>query len=828
MDKKSGLTSVQATELLKINGPNVLPEKPPTSDVAIFFRQFGSPLIYILIIAAGISWYLKDNVDAFVIMLAVLVNTILGFYQERKAERGLVALKRIVSPRAKVIRNGVQQEISAAQIVAGDIVVLASGDRIPADGILVEAAELSVNEAILTGESFPVVKRASLEEKEETAELHAEHAVLMGTTVVAGIGKMQVTATALKTQLGSIAKTLSETEEEPTPLQKRLSGLAKTLTIIIVVAALLIFGVGFYQGEHLATLFATSVAVAVAAIPEGLVIALTSILALGMQRILKRRALVRKLVVAETLGTVTVIATDKTGTLTEGKLKVVKTDFTEHDKALIAATLANHLLDPLEIALWEWLSAQPKFDPEEVAAKNIRSYLLPFDANRKFSATVYNQEIYCIGAPEVLLAKSTLSTAEKKFHLNKIEEWGRQGLRILAVGFRPDPKGTVVNSLKEKHELDSLQFLGMVGFADPVRGSVKEALAMAREAGISVKVVTGDYRWTAQAILAHAGIHITDAQKQILEGEELLHLDQEELTKRVKDVILFARVNPAQKLAIVEALKTLGEVVALLGDGVNDAPALKRADIGIVVGDATDVARETADLVLLDSNFATIVAAIEEGRGIFANIQKVLTYLLSDTFAEVTLIFLGLVFGVPLPLTAAQILWINLVTDTFPTLALTLEPKEKHLLKRLPISSDLPLLGKSVVAFMLIASFTSGIAIFILYLFILTTTRNIDTARLVAFTAFSIKSLVYVFSLRDKNQAIFKLHLFSNPWLWVAVGIGALLQLVGLYVPFFNNILRTRPLTPHEWALVGGVCLLIVVIIELAKFIRITFLRRRV
>lgn len=825
MEKLKGLTAEEAGAKLKEFGLNVLPEKPPTPDAVLLLRQVQSPLIYILLFAAAVSSFLKDWTDSVVILLAVVVNTVLGFYQERKAERGLLALKQMLTPQARVVRDGKTETIQTNQIVPGDIVLLSAGDRVAADGVLLDVAELTINEAILTGESIPVVKRIETKSKTKQNNKEAENTqrVFMGTTVVGGLGKFQVTTTGLKTEVGKIAESLAETKEGETPLQKRLQALAKTLTVVVALSAIFIFAVGTWRGESWVEMFTTSVAVAVAAIPEGLVIALTAILALGMQRILKRKALVRKLVVAETLGTVTVIATDKTGTLTHGRLQVVKTDFVDREKALTAATLANHMVDPLEISLWDYLKIQPKFDPEQLTQKNKRTYTLPFDSERKFSATAYDKGIYIIGAPEVLLSKSSLHAADRKKVEATVEEWGRKGLRVLAMAQKAGKRPHALALLKEEKNIRGVEFLGLVGFADPVRAGVKDALALARGAGIAVKVVTGDYRWTAEAILRDVGIHIKEPATQIIEGEELEKLSLAELVERVDKVMLFARVTPSQKLKIVEALKKRGEVVALLGDGVNDAPALKRADIGIVVGEASDVARETADLVLLDSNFSTIVAAVEEGRGIFINIQKVMTYLMSDTFAEVILIFLGLIMGVPLPLTAAQILWINLVTDTFPTLALTMEPKEKHLLKRPPISPKLPILTPSIIGFMLVASFSSGIVIFVMYFLMLKNGVSVETARLVAFTAFGIKSLFYVFSLRDRNKMLWQMSHLNNPYLLLAVAVGLILQLLAVSVGVFHRLLETRWLTIQEWGYVIGASVAIVGIIEVAKVFRKLF-----
>lgn len=817
-----GLTSEEAGKKLQKFGLNVLPEAPPTSDFKILFRQLRSPLIYILLVASVISFLLKDFSDGLVILFAVLVNSILGFYQERKAERGLVALKQILSPQARAIRDGKINNISAKEVVPGDFILLSAGDRVPADGVLIESSGLTINEAILTGESVPVSKYQISDVKHSEENIEKEFKAFMGTTVVGGLGKILVTKTGLSSELGAIATTLSETAEVETPLQRRFAKLAHSLTVMVVIAAGVIFTAGILRGESWVDIFTTSVAVAVAAIPEGLVIAVTVTLALGMQQILKRKALVRKLVVAETLGTVTVIATDKTGTLTQGKLQVVKTDFTNKDEALLAATFANHLVDPLEHALWEWLTTQTKSDPQEMLAANPRKSLVPFDSHRKFSATFLDDKVYFMGAPEVLLFKSISPSIRQKYK-QMIDDWAREGLRVLALGVKYQPDSYKNHSIDQIKEIN---FLGLVGFADPVRNGVKEALGLCKSAGIGVKVVTGDYRFTAETVMRKVGLLITNPEKEILEGKEIESLSSGDLEKRVSEVLLFSRVSATQKLKIVECLKKSGEVVALLGDGVNDAPALKKADIGIVVGEATDVARETADMVLLDSNFATIVAAIEEGRGIFANIQKVMTYLLADTFAEMLLIFFGLISGLPLPLTAAQILWINLVTDIFPTLALTVEPKEKNLLRRKPISPDLPLLTKSVVMFMLVVSITSSVVVFLLFWSLLGISKDLYLARIIAFTTFGFKSLFMVFSLRDHERSIWETPFFANKTLFLAVFAGAILQIIALYVPFFQNLLHTRGLTLIEFVLVIFASLFILSVIEVAKLVRKVLVRR--
>ncbi len=815
MKEVQGLTTKDAEVRFKRDGPNKLPEKPPVSDALILLRQIKSPLIYILIAAAGVSFFLHDIPDAVIIFASVVINTVLGFYQERKAERGLAALKNMLSPQARALRDGKRVSVDAEQIVIGDVVIVTAGDRVPADGYLVEASHLGINEAVLTGESYPVEKE-KIGVKPDRQEIPKVNRLFMGTTVVSGVGVFVVTKTGTQTEIGKIAQSLSQTKEEETPLQKRFGQLAQKLTYVIVISSVFLFVVGVLRQESLLEVFTTSVAIAVAAIPEGLAISLTAILALGMQRILKRKALVRKLVVAETLGTVTVIATDKTGTLTEGKLAVVKTLFTDKQLVLKAAAYANQLLDPLEIALWEWLTAQDKFDPEALLAREKRRQLLPFDPQKRYAAARYDHGVYFLGAPETLLQTSNLPLSEKAYYARQIEELARSGLRLLAVGMKKIESTPPDSSIHSPH---GVVFLGLFGFADPVRKGVREALEVCRDAGIKVKVVTGDYRWTAESVMRAVSIKITKPEKEILEGEELDKLDPLALARRVEDVILFARVSPQQKLAIVEALKQKGEVVALLGDGVNDAPAIKRADIGIVVGDASDVARETADMVLLDSNFATIVAAVEEGRGIFANIQKVLMYLLSDTFAEMSLIYFGLLLGTPLPLTAAQILWINLVTDTFPTLALTMEPKQRELLKRKPIPSDLPILNRRVILTTLTISLISGLVVFFFFYRILVLTMDLTSARLIAFNAFGLKSLLYVFSLKNREQALNKIKIFDNLWLIGAVLVSLSLQFIGVYTGLFQKLLQTRPMTGNEWALSLVIAFIILMGVELVKLI---------
>lgn len=831
-----GLTEKEAQERLLKFGPNQFPEAPPPSDLKILLLQLKSPLIYILLFAGVVTIFLKDFTDTVVILAAVFINTVLGFYQERKAERALLALKKILTPHAKVIRGGKLKIVEAHLLVPGDLVVLSQGDKVPADGVLVEAVNLSVEEAVLTGESMPVKKVKAQNLKLKTNK----NLAFMGTTVSSGRGKMIVTRTGKETEIGKIATTLRGLEEEETPLQKRISSLAFSLALLIGGICGVIFLTGVFLGKSALEMFTTSVAIAVAAIPEGMAVSLTVILAIGMQRILKRKALVRKLLAAETLGSVTVIATDKTGTLTEGKLKVVREECTDKKLAWLASLLVNNQADPLEVALWEWAKEnawqvrdgqEERVDLQKIVEENPRVFEMPFDPEKKYQLVVVEGEnkqklLFLSGAPEVVLAKCKLSDKERKEWMEKIKKWGQEGLRMIGLGYKPlAGDHTVIHRAVWKRggvdggEIGDLTFLGLVGFEDPVREGVGEALEACKQAGIKVKIVTGDYAQTAMAVMRRLGME----EKGVIEGEEVEKLSLEELKKRVGEINLFARVTPTQKLKIVEALKENGEVVALVGDGVNDAPALKKADIGIVVGEAQDVAKETADMVLLDSNFKTIVAAIEEGRGIFENMKKVILYLLSDSFSEVLLVLGSLLFGLPLPLTAAQILYINLLTDGFPDLALTVEPKEEGLLKRRPIkrrTSLVNLEGKMLIG---LISFVTGVICLLIFALFL---KRVDLAlsRTITFVALGMDSLFYVFSVRSLRKPIFKTNLFSNPYLLVAVAIGFLLQVLPLYNPFLQRFLLTRPLSLYQWLFVLTTSVFVIILIEGVKYL---FLRKK-
>ncbi|MFQ6003762.1 MAG: cation-translocating P-type ATPase, partial [Candidatus Zixiibacteriota bacterium] len=519
--------------------------------------------------------------------------------------------------------------------------------------------------------------------------------------------------------MGKIGKRVEKVEEEKTPLQVQLGKLARILAIAVGGITLLIFLFGEYLGYEPLQMFTTSVAIAVAAIPEGLVVTLTVILALGMQRILAKKAVVRKLISAETLGSVTVICADKTGTLTEGKMRVVDAATSNQQPAtremlIRAAILCNDMRDPLEVAMWEWAEKElktQKANVKTIQEKYPRLDEIPFSPKHKYIATLHPGLLFISGAPEVILGKCKIQNAKIKLWQRKLNEYGDKGYRLVGFGYKKTKKG----KRKISHEdLKDFEWLGILVYEDPVRKGVKTALKECQKAGIKVKVITGDYVSTAVAILKQLDLKL-DTETQVMEGEELERISEKELAKRVAEVVLFARTNPEQKFKIVQALKEKGGVVAMTGDGVNDAPALKTADIGIVVGEASDVAKETADMVLLDSNFATIVHAVEEGRTIFENIKKVVLYLLADSFTEVILIGGSLALRLPLPVTAAQILWVNLVEDTLPGIALAFEPEEKEVMDEPPRPRGAPILDLELKTLIFIIGIFTDLVLFALF-----------------------------------------------------------------------------------------------------------------
>jgi Ca2+-transporting ATPase len=806
--KHIGLTSLEVQALRVEFGHNVLPAEKKASGLRILLSQFANPLVYILLFVGGISLFLREFRDAFFILLVVVVNSVFGFVQEYKTQKTLTALKRMVKPRAKVIRNGERQEIDAADLVPGDIVFLTVGDRFPADGVVVEAASFFADEAVLTGESESVEKRAQDE-------------VFMGTTVAWGTGVMKVVHIGSATKIGEIAEALKETEQPPTTLQLRLRGLTRTLiSIALSLCAVLFVFEWFTSRDFWETLRISSILL-VAMLPEALLMAVTIILVIAMQKTLKRKALIRKLLAVETLGSVTTICTDKTGTLTEGKMRVVKTDLADRQGALSALCLCNNLSNATEIALWNFLREQKDIDAQQEYDRQPRIFEIPFSSDHKFMATINcpaeadQCRLYVKGAPETVAAMCGLSEDEKEAVRLKIDCWGKEGLRLIGTAYRSVDKAS---SWKlDTKTVPTLKWAGLIGLWDPPRKEAKEALATARQAGIKIKVITGDFRHTAEKIVESLGLEI--GHDGVLEGQDMDQLTDEELGRRVQRTVLFSRVTPRQKLRIVIALQALGEVVTMTGDGVNDAPALKRANIGIVVGDASEVAKEAADMILLDSNFKTIVAAVEEGRTVFENIRKVIFYMLANSFAGILLTLGSIVLGWPLPLTVIQILWIHLICDGPQDILLGLEPKEAAVMTEGPKRLDDPILDKLRLGLIFGISVLSASLALLQFWYFGLYRGDVELGRTMAFMTVSMGSILYVIPSRSFRQPFWRYeNLWGNPWLLAVMVANFLVQAAVSYLPLTRDFLRLEPLRPGHWLLLMCVIASVIMFIECVKW----------
>jgi Ca2+-transporting ATPase len=811
-----GLTAQEVLERRAQLGENRLPSEKGVSAWTILFNQLKSPLVYIILAAAGISLALGEWGDFAIIMSVVVIDVILGFIQEYQAQRTYVALKGLVKPTTTVIRDGERAEVEVWELVPGDLVVLNAGEKAPGDGELIEATKLSLDEAILTGESEAVNKYAidrSVETSTENAPA-AQSQVFMGTTVVTGRGILRISNTGIKTELGQIAASLSEHVEEETPLQVRLKTFSKVLTYIVVVATLVILVVGLIMGREFLDMLRTSIILAIAAVPEGLLIAVTVILVLGMRKILKRNGLVKRLLAVESLGSVTVICTDKTGTLTEGRMRVNRVDLTDMERAWQTMVLCNNLEGPVDIALWEYAEKQMGSSPQELFDSSQRLGEELFTSETKYMITDVTSNIFqgahyffLKGAPEIVLGMCAVSADERGHILAQVDEWAGEGLRLLGLAYRSD--GVMEN-------YSGYTWLGLLGMEDPVREGVMNAIQVAQHAGIQVKMITGDYRRTAERIASNIGL--MQEGDQTLEGGQVAGLTDDQLREQVKNTAVFARIRPQDKFRIIKALQANGGVTAMIGDGVNDAPALKRANIGVVVGSATDVAKETADLILLDNNFRTIVAAIEEGRVIFSNIRKVVAYVLSNSFAEVLTIFTAMMFRWPAPLAVAQILWIHLICDGPLDIVLSFEPKEKGIMDEKPRALKAPILthlGISLIGVISIASSIFALALFGHYFQM---HNNPIEGRSIVFASFALNSIVYIFAYRSMRLPLYRMNKLTanKPLIWAVVAGFATIAIAFL-IPGLRELLGIVPLTLQEWLWVIGVACVLLVSVEIGK-----------
>ncbi len=856
---KSGLSNQEAKKRQEKFGQNVLATGKKFSLWALFFGQFKSALVYVLLIAALVSLIFKEFVDAQVILAAVILNVVIGFVQEKKANSSLEKLKSVVKPEALVLREGKQIKILSQDLVAGDIVYLTAGDRVPADIRLIEVIDFKVNEAPLTGESWPQDKQVNILDK-GTVLAERTNLALMGTLAVEGRASGVVVDISHQTAIGKIASLLAETKEEHTPLQKNLDNFAKNITKVIVIIVTLIFVLGLLEGQDWLTMFSVAVALAVSAIPEGLVIGVTMILTLGMQRILKQKGLVRKLLSAETLGSTTLICTDKTGTLTEGEMRVTKIFTNKHLLDLNSQLFRQALTDPeivklTEIAFlcnnaqianinlaredWEILGSPTEkalllFGVLNQASQKLvkryqRKQELPFDSRYKYMITRHsyddkNDILFIKGAVEKVLQFSShylqhvnaqvLSPTKSKSFLQVSTDLSSDGLRVLAAAYKLIPRKTI-DLAEYKIKPSGFVFTGLMALSDPLRKDTKVTLQAALQAGIKTVIITGDNKFTAHKIANDLDLQVKI--EDIIDGDDLLNFSDEELAKRITDIQVYARVTSADKLRIIKAWQNRGEVVAMTGDGVNDAPALKAADIGVVVASGSDVAKEVADLVLLDNNFNTIVSAIKQGRVIFDNVRKVILYLLSDSFSEIIIISVAILFAWPLPILTAQILWINLVGDGLPNLALTAEPEDPDILVGHKRRKDKNLLSFESKFLIAVISIITASASLLLFWFIYQSTSNLVLAQTVVFTALGLDSLFYVFSIRNLKKNIWQSNFLVNKYLNWAVLFGLLLQVSAIYLPFFNKVLHTVPLSWREWEIILLFVVIVILSIELIK-----------
>ena len=872
---ESGLGPLEAKKRLAEFGENKLPETKSKSGWKIFIEQFRSPLIYVLVAAALLVLYIGETSDAIIIFVVLMFNAMVGAIQEGKAENTLKALQNLTATDGTVLRDGKEVIVGDAEIVPGDIILIKEGEKVPADARLLHVNSLKINEASLTGESEPILKNPDSTPRKNAGIADQVNMVFKGTHCVYGNALAVVVATGEKTELGKISKAIAGINTE-IPLKKNIRDLSRLIIIILFSLSILLFSAGItYFDKTFTEMFATVISLIVSAIPEGLPIVITMVLAAGVYRMSKRNALVKKLQAVEALGQAEVLAIDKTGTLTKNEIVVrglfsngkffdVSGDGYENKGAV---KLDNKIIEPLNypelisVARISALSADAEVaineetktwrvvgDPTEAAmivfaekigfkkselmSESSKIFEIPFDYKTKFRATIYEEKkskiLTIAGAPEVILGlsskiseglKSFTLTKKRKEEIEKIfSEYSARGYRVLAIGERKNSK-----SFYESDSLPPITFLGLLFMQDPLRLEVQDSIRKIKLAGMKVVMITGDHKLTAGSIAREAGIW--EEGDEIMTGEEIDGLSEEELSRRLTKVSVFARVTPEHKMSIIKAYKKLGAIIAMTGDGVNDAPSLVGADLGVAMGKiGTEVAKEASDIVLLDDDLSSIVAAVEEGRNIYQTIKKVLVYLFSTNIGEILAITLALVLFLPLPVLPAQIIWLNLVTDGFLTIALALEPKEPNLLSGRFKKPNRYIVGKS--DFIRMVLMASVMMIGSIYLFKGNFSTDLLKAQTVVLTVLAVFQWFNAWNVRSESKSIFQTNPFSNPALNIATFIVISLQLLAVYSPFFQDLLKTVPLSLKEWSGIILVGFSIVGVEEIRKLIKRQYFSR--
>mgnify|MGYP002407848029 CR=1 FL=1 len=872
-DLEKGLRPEQVGALREKYGPNELAKKSGPTIAEMFLEQFKDYLVIILIVASIVSIAVGEITDSIVIIGIVIVNACLGVFQEYKAGKALEALKKMSAPSAKVIRGGELRTVPGEDLVPGDLVVLETGDYIPADVRITESVNLKADESALTGESVPVDKDAAALLEGEVGLGDRVNCGFMSTIVTYGRGQGIVTSTGMKTVIGGIAGMLQEAEEEDTPLQKKLAQMGKFLGTGCLVICALVFAMGLLRGEKVLGMFMTAVSLAVAAIPEGLPAVMTIVLALGMQRMVKHHAIMKKLHAVETLGSTTVICSDKTGTLTQNQMTVVKMfvpgaeidvtgeGYAPEGRLLIGGKEADLSAEPavarlldigalcndstLEKEEDQWkivgdptegalvvAAAKAGKNSEQMNASYPRLQEIPFDSGRKLMTTFHKDAegrfaAYTKGAPDILVGLCNrvmrrdgrieeMTERDRKAILDENSALARSALRVLGMAFRP--VGEIPAKPTPETDERDLVFTGLVGMIDPPRPEAIEAIKVCKTAGIRAVMITGDYRDTAAAVAKKLGI--IESDEQVLTGAELSRMDDNQLKEAVRTVGVFARVSPEHKVRIVQAVRENGGIAAMTGDGVNDAPALKRADIGIAMGiTGTDVAKETADMILTDDNFASIVRAVEEGRVIYSNIRKFVFFLLSCNIGEILIVFLSMVFQWPIPLLPIHLLWVNLVTDAFPALALGTENKEPGIMRAPPRDPAEPIINRNMVVNISVQSLVMTAAVLGAYYFGFHF-YDLATGRTYAFMTLTICELLCVYTCRSEHFTLAKIGVFSNRMMNLATLVSFALLAVVILIPGLRPVFNVVSFNWEDWDFVILVALLPVVFCELTKAVK--------